>query len=84
MSFVTVLYFAKVRSIVGISREQFSFSDDHATTVQEIIDNVLKAHPALEKIILNCAISKNEEYVQRTQSVQNGDTIAIIPPVSGG
>jgi len=77
---ITVLYFAKIRVTVGVSRETFADCE----TVQDVLNQVVKAHPAVAPMLPSCAISLNEEYVEHSQPVSNGDTIGIIPPVSGG
>jgi len=77
---VTVLYFAKVRSTLGTSRETFP----HCNTVADLVDKIVLAHPAISEMLKICAFSVNEVYVDTTQSLKDGDVVGIIPPVAGG
>jgi molybdopterin synthase sulfur carrier subunit len=77
---LTVLYFAKARQIMGSSREAF----DLYPNVQELLDRIVQVHPSLASVLSTCAVAVNERYADRNQALKDGDTIAIIPPVSGG
>ena len=37
-----------------------------------------------EKLLLASAVAVNQEYVQPARVLQDGDEVAILPPVSGG
>jgi len=80
MATVTVLYFAKIRTLLGKSREQFEVAE----TVEKLMEKVAASHPSLTSVLATCAFAVNEEYVQRSQTLKAGDVVAIIPPVSGG
>ena len=51
--------------------------------VSEIREALKQMYPSLEDID-NFAIAVNESYAEDDQELANGDTVAIIPPVSGG
>jgi molybdopterin converting factor subunit 1 len=77
---ITVLYFARIRSLLGTSRETY---ETHST-VDDLVKSLILSHPALEKFMDTCAIAVNETYVERTHTLNDGDTVALIPPVAGG
>ena len=80
---VTVLYFAAVREIVG--------QGDMIVVVPEGVRTVgdLAAH--LEGTVVGLAgrigavrWAKNEEFVELDARLEDGDVVAVIPPVAGG
>ena len=79
---LTVLYFAKARSVIGCSREVFELT----STVLELLNNIVKVHPSLCPIVPSCAVAVNEVYIvdYSTCRLHDGDVVALIPPVSGG
>lgn len=82
---ITVLYFAKIRAIMGVARDSFDVGPDEQPTVQQFLtETLLPARPALRPLLESCAIAVNEEYVSAEQTLKSGDRLAIIPPVSGG
>lgn len=76
---VDVLFFADLRDKVG--HEKLSF-DTSGITVKELKDQWLKSYD-LENLD-NAMIAINEEYVEEDAILNTGDTVAFIPPVSGG
>lgn len=51
-------------------------------TVQEFEAYLLEQHPEIENKKFQVAV--NEEFVRKDDIVQPQDTVALIPPVSGG
>ena len=49
-------------------------------TVQEFEAYLFEQHPKLKKF----QVAVNEEFVRKDDIVQPQDTVALIPPVSGG
>jgi len=46
-----------------------------------------ETYPKLAPMVLdedNLTLALNEEYVTQVQPLKNGDTVALIPPISGG
>ncbi|KAI8335448.1 hypothetical protein BC941DRAFT_514953 [Chlamydoabsidia padenii] len=85
MESIKVLYFAGVADITQVESEQVMLADNSMLTV----DGVLKylAHkygPRLTVLLDTCHFALDMEYVSRTESIQPGQEMAIIPPVSGG
>ena len=72
---VTVRLFAGLRERAGVARVEL----DGVTTVADV-------WPALElgDEPAGLLYAVNRAYVERTQELQDGDEVAVIPPVSGG
>ncbi|MGC7567280.1 molybdopterin converting factor subunit 1 [Staphylococcus epidermidis] len=78
-----ILYFAELKELLNRSTETIHLDHlDTTLTVQEFESYLLKRHRELKSKKFQIAV--NEEFVRQDDMVQPGDTIALIPPVSGG
>src|SRR5690606_21043026 len=78
-----VLYFAKVRDLVGKPEEAIAIPDT-ATTVADVLEHLKHRYPALGEALPKVRVARNETFASLTEPVADGDTIALIPPVAGG
>lgn len=78
---ITVLFFGITTDLVGEKSMSISLLENTSITG---LKKILKTKfPAL-KNIHEFAIAVNEDYAEDTLIIENGDVVAIIPPVSGG
>ncbi len=79
---VRLLFFASLKDIVGARQLQLDVPE--GATVSDVLTHLESSYPRLKdyRPVLLTAI--NEEYVDRTARVSEGDEVAIFPPVSGG
>lgn len=80
---VTVLYFAALRELLGIGEEDVALAGE-VLTVQELAEQLVELHPTLRPHLGSVRFAVNESFVDSKASVSSGDTVALIPPVSGG
>ncbi len=80
---ITVLYFAAVRDLVGKDEEALALPDGVAS-IAAVGDHLAHLHPALEGRLGYVRFARNEEFAQLTDGIDDGDVIALIPPVAGG
>jgi molybdopterin converting factor subunit 1 len=82
---VKVLYFAQSRELVNASEEEFEFPAA-ALTGAELLERLLAARPGLAILRDALMLARNEEYIDMDgpTTLAAGDTIALIPPLSGG
>lgn len=82
---LTVLLFANLAELIG-ERSLTIELDDVAgdTTVRAVLDHLTHQYPALEAWADRIAVAVDERYAQRETVLHDGQTIALIPPVSGG
>ena len=78
---IQLLFFGISTDLVG--RSSMSFKLKENSTVKEFKEILLLNFSAL-KNMQQFAIAVNETYVNDDILLQEGDIIAIIPPVSGG
>ncbi|HEX6593640.1 MAG TPA: molybdopterin converting factor subunit 1 [Bacillota bacterium] len=76
---VNVLLFAELQEAAG--RDQLTFDVD-GITVKQLKDQCLSTYH-LENIDY-AMVAINEEYAEEDALIYKGDTVALIPPVSGG
>ncbi|KAG0370951.1 molybdopterin synthase small subunit [Gamsiella multidivaricata] len=84
MSQFTVLYFASAKDASKAEVDKFEWSSD--INAQVLTRLLVERHPALAPILKTSMFAVNMEYMDQDQSwtVQPGDEVAVIPPVSGG
>lgn len=74
-----ILFFAHLRDVVG--KEAIEL-DAGGKTVAELKAEMAQTYPAANLDTVMTAI--NEEFAANDDTIQAGDVIAFIPPVSGG
>lgn len=83
---MTLLYFAWLKSKLGIGEEQL----DRPASVQTVGDLLLwlqERGAAYAEAFSNPSLIRaavNQEHVDMTHPVQDGDEVAFFPPVTGG
>lgn len=82
MAEVVVRYFAKARELSGTAEERI---DLPALTDTESIAQVLATrHPALQRLLSCSRLAVRLAFAKGAVELQDGDEVAVIPPVSGG
>lgn len=79
---IDVRYFAIIREIVGLSAERREVPE--GTTAGDIFTQLIRENPQLERLRPVTMLMVNKSYVTHGHELQNGDELALIPPVSGG
>lgn len=77
---VKVLFFAQIQEEVGAKELDF---DAAGKTVQEVKNIYLEKYDIAD-LLAEAMVAVNEEYAKDDTILQAGDTLAFIPPVSGG
>jgi molybdopterin converting factor subunit 1 len=86
---IQVLFFASAREAAGgVSGTELELPSNEATTMG-VRKKLAQLYPALATMVQdedNITLALNEEYVPAGQvlPVKDGDTVALIPPISGG
>ena len=79
---VHVLLFGALKDLRAREKETVELPE--RATVGEFLRGFFAVAPQLEKYAGSLAIAVNREYALPTQMLQEGDEIALLPPVSGG
>ena len=78
---INVLLFGISTDLVGATSLTFELAQN--ATVQDFKSTLQAQYPKLSQLN-SYAIAVNESYASEETQLQENDTIAIIPPVSGG
>ena len=77
-----VLLFADAAQACGTDRLPTTCTE--GTTVDQLLTLLIEHHPELATKRSTLAVAVNECYVECNHVLHRGDTVALIPPVSGG
>ncbi|MEM3396112.1 MAG: molybdopterin converting factor subunit 1 [Thermoplasmata archaeon] len=77
---VTVKYFAGLRDIAGKENEKIEVKEK--IRIRELLGIIYKKYPDMKQAEI--IVAKNRAYADENEVVEEGDEIALLPPVSGG
>jgi molybdopterin converting factor small subunit len=86
MKLITVLYFASIRTHLGIEQESFPAP----STLSKVKAEIVSRHPdeKTKSILEGCMWSVGDEMADEDEDgdkeIKGGVVVAVIPPVSGG
>mmetsp|Transcript_10637 Transcript_10637/g.22437 ORF Transcript_10637/g.22437 Transcript_10637/m.22437 type:complete len:92 (+) Transcript_10637:172-447(+) len=87
---IKVLFFASAREAAGgVTKTTMEFEASDEANTQSLRQKLARQYPKLADMVQdeeNLTLALNEEYVTSGQvlPLKDGDTIALIPPISGG
>ena len=79
---MTVRLFASYRERVGQGQVAMEIPD--GATVGFLAEEMLRRYPDLAQEPRNLVVAVNHEYRDHLYALDDGDEVALIPPVSGG
>lgn len=74
-----LLFFAELREKVGEDRLEMDVKGKSVKEVKELLSSTYSLNKIEEAMV-----AINEEFALKDSIIEDGDTIAFIPPVSGG
>jgi molybdopterin synthase sulfur carrier subunit len=80
---VTVLFFGRLKELVGQAGDSAEFAAD-AATIEQLFALYAARHPELAKYRSSVVASRNQEFAAWDTPLRSGDEVAFLPPVSGG
>lgn len=79
---VLVRLFARAKDLAGADRLELEVDAD--ATVGQLRRRLVHAYPQLQGLLERSAIAVNEEFAADDRILRAGETLALLPPVSGG
>jgi MoaE-MoaD fusion protein len=79
---VRVLFFGRLKDIVGRAEEQAEVSE--GARVEDLFERYGRSFPELAKFRASVVASVNQEFAEWRAPLASGDEVAFLPPVSGG
>ena len=80
---IQLLYFAALRDLAGKGQETMALSPD-VSTIGALREHLERTYPALAGRLDAVRWAKNEVFVGMETTIDDGDVVALIPPVAGG
>ena len=77
-----VLLFAQLAQAIGKDRITIELSN--GSTVNDALTKLAQEHEIIAQMRNSIAVAINEQYCNANTEIKDGNTIALIPPVSGG
>lgn len=79
---LTVLLFAGIRQRIGAAQIEVELREP--ATVAELREQIARAHPEIGEALAHCRVAIDEDFARDEDPIRPGQTLALIPPVSGG
>ncbi len=79
---VTVKFLASYAEEIG--KDEVDLMLPPSSTVADLLDQLRGNFPRWGKMVEQPLVARNLEYVRAEQVLEDGDEVAVFPPVSGG
>jgi molybdopterin converting factor subunit 1 len=79
---VRVLFFAHQRDLFGAPEKTFDVPE--AATVADLAETLARADGRLEGLLNYTRVAVNEDWATAETQLNSGDSVAFLPPMSGG
>ena len=79
---VRVLFFGMLKDLVGRSADEAELAD--GATLGSVFERYAQLTPRLRELASSIVIARNQQFADVSTAVEDGDEIALLPPVSGG
>ena len=79
---IKVLFFGMLKDIVGRAEEGLTLEE--GSSIGRLYELYAARFPKLAEHSSSVLFSRNREFAKRGESLQDGDEVAFLPPVSGG
>jgi len=79
---VRTLLFASYRDLAGCEAVEIRLAP--GATVEDLVTELRRATPGLDRLPTTVAVAVNQRYVPASETLHDGDEVALIPPVAGG
>jgi molybdopterin synthase sulfur carrier subunit len=80
---VKLLFFAVVRELVGADEAEIELPVD-VCTIQQLATHLEQRFEPLRGRLESVRLARNEAFASGDERIEEGDVIALIPPVAGG
>ncbi len=79
---IKVLYFSSIKDKLKKKEDILDIGEN--TTLEDVISLLKGKYPEITESLDKSMFAVNEEYADKDKILKEGDTVAVIPPVSGG
>lgn len=82
MPTVHIRYYARLRDLAG--RDTDLVQMDEGSTINDLVTRAMCNHPTLAPLRSSMLVARNDEYARPQDELADGDSVDLMPPVSGG
>src|SRR5437899_12345099 len=79
---IRVIYFGMLKDAVGRQIDDVTLPAN--STLADLVNDRIGHTPVIDNFRTVLAFSVNQQYAQLSTALQDGDEVAMLPPVSGG
>jgi molybdopterin synthase sulfur carrier subunit len=79
---LTVLFFASTAEAARV--KSWDCTMDEGALISDLSVQLQRQFPMVKPLLRGCRFACNESFVPQQHRLADGDTVALIPPVSGG
>ncbi|MBE7220016.1 MAG: MoaD/ThiS family protein [Caulobacteraceae bacterium] len=79
---IEVLFFSRLRDLAGGARRELQLPE--GATVGDALARLHAEHPGMAPWDKHLLLAVGLEYVGREQTLREGDSLSVMPPVQGG
>lgn len=79
---IKILYFGGLKEALKKNEDTLIVNEN--TKSQELLDQLYKDLPALEKWRGKLLLAVNQEHIRENVTLSDGDEMALMPPLAGG
>jgi molybdopterin synthase catalytic subunit len=79
---VRVLFFGQLKDIVGKSEEAVDLPD--GSSLGTLFARYREQYPHIDRLASSIVLARNQQFASAGDRIDDGDEIALLPPVSGG
>ncbi len=79
---IQVLFFGRLKDLFGAASTTFDLPEN--SSVQYFLEHISLQTKQLQAWLPSLAVAVNQQFVQETHRLHDGDEVALLPPVSGG
>ena len=77
-----ILFFAQARLATGHPEEHWETTTP--LSPEDFWAKLIRRHPGLAQLRSSCRLARNGRFLNPGETLQPGDEMAVLPPVSGG
>ncbi len=79
---LNVKFFSSARDAAG--EKEIEVEVDKNMTVEKLLDYLMDKYSGLDNLKKQLIIAVNKDTVSKNKMLEDGDEVAVLPPVSGG
>jgi len=79
---IKIIFFAALRERLGTHEMNFEIS--FPSPCGKVLAHLGRSFPQLAPFLSSCMIAVNGSYAEPSDTLSEGDELALLPPVSGG